>query len=252
MNTVSTLSKSRTSNVELPAAASEATEHVTVVIIGGFGMQEKHLEIFRKFHSRLGATDVKLVCLPFTALTLPPLIKRSVRRLQQELSQDDGQVLYHVFSGAIWLYLYFNRMADDALRARSRGVIFESTPVEDKPGQFGRYLAWRLKRRYHPIFALPFVLYRRIVFAWPRWHREVKENFERLDAALKVLFVYSENDPIADPDAIERYADRLRDRSLEIMNVRLPRARHCMAIRDQNRVYRCALSDFFKRSSVMS
>ena len=190
-------------------SGSDQADNVSVLIIGGFAMKPRHLMKYRKLYREQGIERVETLAPSILTMTVPRFADRAARQLLTQLQDHDGEIVLHLFSGAVWIYYALNEFAPDAVRSKIRAVVFESTPLDVKPEQFGRFMAWKLGRAYQPIWSRPFVLYRWLVGISPTWEARNRRNMLALPAAQKVLFVYSQSDVIAEPSYIDQYVTAL-------------------------------------------
>lgn len=203
-----------------------------VVLLGGFGMADRHLRKYEQLYRRLGVHDVHLRSPGVLHGTIPRRCDAYARRLVAQLTALERPLVLHVFSGAVWIYYALNHFADEALRRRILGVVFESTPLDVTPEQFGRFTAWRLGRRFHRGWSRPFVLYRWLVGISPDWEADNVRRMLSLPAHLQILGIYADDDPVADSGFITHYFNALLRQGHRVRTLRLESARHCLAIRD--------------------
>ena len=211
---------------------------LAVFIVGGFAMKTKHLDKYKILYSELGVHHVELRSPTRVTMTIPRQCDRYARCLAHQLEQTERPIILHLFSGGVWIYYALNEFLSGAARRRIHAVVFESTPLDVKPEQFGRFAAWAAGFDYRPVWSYPFVLYRKLVGISSAWEARNRIRMFNLPQHLKVVFIYSKVDPVADPRYIEAYASQLHNRGIDVSTVVLSAARHCRAIHDQHSVYR--------------
>lgn len=202
------------------------------VLLAGFGMQARHLQKYETLYRRLGVPDVHAFVPGVLNGTWPRRCDAYAKVLARRLEELDRPIVLHVFSGGVWVYYALNAFASDALRRRIVAVVFESTPLDVTPEQFGRFAAWFLGRRYHAGWSWPFVPYRWLVGISPRWEARNVQRMLNLPRHLQVLGIFADDDPVADPGFIASYLRALETQGLTVRALRLQAARHCLALRD--------------------
>lgn len=245
--------------VELTASAQGAASEMTggagrcsksgrrrTIIFGGFGMQPGHCaklaNIYRKDHGN----DVVALCHSLHEMTIPRIGRRRARQLAEKINRyDDGDLTVHLYSGAVFIFGCLLPLLNDKVRESIRAVIFESSPMDCRAEQFGRFLSWRLGREYTPKYAAPFVALRPMVGITRRF--QVRHRHERLllPSHARVHFIQCANDPIIDSDYVETYRQELEARG-HITSLTTHRdARHCRALSDCPADYRADLEGLF-------
>lgn len=221
---------------------------LNTLLIGGFGMRMAHLEKYRQLYVGLGVDMTTAITPSVLTMTIPARCEAYATRLAEGLERVPGAIRLHLFSGAVWIYYALNALASPQLRDRIVSVVFESTPLDSRAEQFGRFLAWRCGRSYQPWWALPFHPYRSAVGISQRWEAQNRRRMTNLPEHLRVLCIYSSADQVADARYIEAYIAALRLRKLRVTWLRLTNGRHCLAMRDDRQAYLSALTDSLPRN----
>ncbi|MCH9673061.1 MAG: TMEM53 family protein [Gammaproteobacteria bacterium] len=219
------------------ATGDTESDELRVLLLGGFGMRRRHLNAYCGVYRALGVSPMDAIALDVLTMTIPRQCDRFARRLLDRLERSNERLVIHLFSGAVWIYFALNAYASPALRARIVGVVFESTPLDSKPEQFGRFLSWKLGRNYRRYWSYPFYVYRTLVGISRKWESRNANRMLSVPSSTQVLFIYSHSDSIADAKYIERYIEQLRGKQVRVSALRLHEARHCLAIKDRKADY---------------
>ena len=235
-----------------PIDTAGGTPDPIVVIIGGFGMTDRHLRYHERLYKSFGLTTIVRLTYPVLTLTRPKALRREATKLERMLLEEHSgaPVVFHLFSGAIFLYHYLIGAMQSQLRARMRAVVFESTPLDLKSEQFGRFLAWRLGVRYRPIMNLPFIPYRRIVRIAGSGEIANERQIDATPTDLEALIISADNDPILSQEYITSYSARIAALGANVSRLRLSSARHCRAIIEDPGTYRESINCLLERACI--
>ena len=214
---------------------------LSVLIIGGFLMNIHHLKKYEQLYRQYCIDDVTLITPSLQNMTIPTLCEQFARKLLAFLECRRDSVVIHVFSGAVWIYYALNDLAHSKQRNKVKAVIFESTPLDVKPEQFGRFLAWKLQREYRPFWSYPFIAFRLLAGITSNWESRNLVRMESIPEHIKVLFIYSKNDKVISRKYIDQYNRLLKNKGIATYSLALNSARHCLAIRDDNSAYKNAI-----------
>jgi hypothetical protein len=204
----------------------------TAFIIGGFGMSKQQLLRYMRLYLNMGFAEVKMFTPPMSVMTIPALCEKYAKRMIEIIRTQDEGIHFHLFSGSVWIFYALNDLCGEDMRRRIHSVVMESTPLDVKAEQFGRFLAWRLKRRYQAVYAIPFMFYRWFVRITPAWENRNRRRMLDVPQHCSLLCVYSKSDQIVDPLYIENYLHVLSIKGVNVKKLVLDQADHCHAIRD--------------------
>ena len=217
-------------NIAMPAHHTK----LSVIILGGFFMTVHHLKKYEQMYRQYGIENIELISPSIHNMTIPRLCERFARQLLRSLETKNNPAVIHMFSGAVWIYYALNDIAHSRERNKIKAVIFESTPLDVKPEQFGRFLAWKFKRNYQRSWSYPFVVFRLLAGISGKWEKRNLIRMTSIPSHLKVLCIYSKTDTITCKQFIEHYLDTLEQKGICVHRLLLNNARHCLAIRDSN------------------
>ena len=228
------------------------------ILFGGFDMKPCHLSRLSKLYQKNNLSEVEILCQPLHMLSIPFFGARRALEIAEwmnGLDHNDGNVI-HVFSGATYLFARVLSHLTERARASIKGVVFECSPMDCGPEQFGRFVSWRLGRQYSSKYALPFIPF--CSFAGLNERFKARYRMERmlLSVDTKVCFVLSSEDQIIDPSFVNEYKLELEKNGNITSMTEFKGAGHCRALLDCADDYRFNLSRFvigvFSNSHVES
>lgn len=199
-------------------------EDVSVVCVGWFGSQQRHLDKYCETWRKIGVKRVICYSPSIKAILLRRFCEREARKFLQNLPKQEGKVIWHIFSQGG--FTFFGSVLQEDLKSNAQikdsaaAVVFDCGPslgltredavvgvltgvlkAKDEETALDIYKRWWVKLFWDNGWAV----YDRMIYG--EWNASVLRNFGSLEKA-KQFYLYSAEDKVIGYRAIEEFISR--------------------------------------------
>lgn len=239
---------------------------VSVVVVGWFGAQERHVQKYSSLWSeQLGIKDVTQVCPSVQSVLFPPTGERDAKKYLQNATAKEDIVIYHVLS--LGGFSFFGSLLMQNLETLDTqynprnvvGIVFDSGPpmcLSAKNALSGITTGLFVSDEGIPEVLFGNALVRnlwlsvwhtyKVVVGYTQWYEDIVDAFSK-HGPRHQLYLYTAQDKILDSSSIELFIQEQERLGKAVSKKKWEKGKHVQLFREYKEEYTAELAGFLKQ-----